>query len=57
MRGSPPEGVVDFVVARGPAPHRTAVLLIRQHASAEDLVQTALAEAWRAWGRIEGDRP
>jgi len=56
MRGSPPEGFVDFVVARGPALHRTAVLLTRQHASAEDLVQTALAKAWRAWGRIEGDR-
>src|SRR6476646_10269424 len=56
MRGSPPEGFVDFVVARGPALHRTAVLLTRQHASAEDLVQTALAKAWRAWGRIEEDR-
>jgi len=32
------------------------VLLTRQHASAEDLVQTALAKAWRAWGRIEEDR-
>ena len=56
MRGSPPEGFVDFVAARGPALHRTAVLLTRHEASAEDLVQTALAKAWRAWGRIDGDR-
>ena len=56
MRGSPPEGFVDFVAARGPALHRTAVLLTRHQASAEDLVQTALAKAWRAWGRIDGDR-
>ena len=55
MRGSPPEGFVDFVVARGPALHRTAVLLTRHEASAEDLVQTALAKAWRAWGRVDTD--
>ena len=56
MRGSPPEGFVDFVVARGPALHRTAVLLTRNEASAEDLVQTALAKAWQSWGRIDRDR-
>jgi RNA polymerase sigma factor (sigma-70 family) len=46
---------VDFVVARGPALHRTAVLLTRQEQAAEDLVQIALAKAWRSWGRIDGN--
>jgi RNA polymerase sigma-70 factor (sigma-E family) len=31
------------------------VLLTRQEQSAEDLVQIALAKAWRSWGRIEGN--
>lgn len=44
-----------YVVARGDALHRTAYLLTRDHALAEDLVQTALAEAWGSWRRIEGD--
>ena len=55
MRDSAPGGFVDFVVARGPALHRTAVLLTRQEQSAEDLVQIALAKAWRSWGRIDGN--
>jgi RNA polymerase sigma factor (sigma-70 family) len=55
MRDTPPEGFVDFVVARGPALHRTAVLLTRQEQSAEDLLQIALAKAWRSWGRIDGN--
>jgi RNA polymerase sigma factor (sigma-70 family) len=55
MRDTPPEGFVDFVVARGPALHRTAVLLTRQEQSAQDLVQIALAKAWRSWGRIDGN--
>jgi RNA polymerase sigma factor (sigma-70 family) len=55
MRDTPPAGFVDFVVARGPALHRTAVLLTRQEQSAEDLVQIALAKAWRSWGRIDGN--
>ena len=55
MRDTPPEGFVEFVVARGPALHRTAVLLPRQEQSAEDLVQIALAKAWRSWGRIDGN--
>jgi RNA polymerase sigma-70 factor (sigma-E family) len=50
----PPRGFVEFVTARGPALHRTAVLLTRQEQSAEDLVQVALAKAWTSWGRIEG---
>lgn len=55
MRETPPEGFVDFVVARGPALHRTAVLLTRQEQAAEDLVQIALAKAWQSWARIDGD--
>ena len=50
-----PEGFDDFVAARGDALHRTAYLLTHDHALAEDLVQTALAKAWGAWGRIEGE--
>lgn len=46
---------MDFVVARGPALHRTAVLLTRQEQAAEDLVQIALAKAWRSWDRIDGN--
>ena len=45
MRDTPPGGFVDFVVARGPALHRTAALLTRQDQAAEDLVQIALAKA------------
>jgi len=52
MRDTPPPGFVDFVVARGPALHRTAVLLTRQEQAAEDLVQIALAKAWQSWARI-----
>ena len=55
MRDSPPAGFVDFVVARGPALHRTAVLLTRQERAAEDLVQIALAKAWPSWARIDGN--
>jgi RNA polymerase sigma-70 factor (sigma-E family) len=55
MNDSPPVGFVDFVVARGFALHRTAVLLTRQEQSAEDLVQIALAKAWRSWSRIDGN--
>ncbi|GLW07378.1 RNA polymerase sigma factor [Microtetraspora sp. NBRC 13810] len=35
---------------------RTAYLLCRDWATAEDLVQTALAKAWLAWQRV-GDNP
>ncbi|GAB3673350.1 SigE family RNA polymerase sigma factor [Angustibacter aerolatus] len=42
----------EFVRARGDALHRTAYLLVGEHALAEDLVQTALARSWPAWGRI-----
>lgn len=43
-----------YVTARGDALHRTAYLLTRNHATAEDLVQSSLAKAWSAWRRIEG---
>lgn len=55
MRDSPPAGFVDFVVARGPALHRTAVLLTRHERAAEDLVQIALAKAWPSWTRIDSN--
>ncbi len=44
-----------FVVGRSPALLRTAYLLVRDEATAEDLLQTALSKAWFAWERIEGD--
>ena len=55
MRDSAPAGFVDFVVARGSALHRTAVLLTRQEQAAQDLVQIALAKAWQSWSRIDGN--
>lgn len=45
----------DFVAARSSRLLRTAYLLTRDHALAEDLLQTALTRAWFAWSRIEGD--
>ena len=44
-----------FVVARAPALSRTAYLLTGDAHLAEDLVQTALFKAAKAWHRIEGD--
>lgn len=44
-----------FVVARTPALARTAYLLTGDAHLAEDLVQTALFKAAKAWHRIEGD--
>ena len=43
----------DFVAARSRALLRTAYLLTRDHALAEDLLQTALTKAWFAWAKIE----
>ena len=43
-----------FVVARTPALSRTAYLLTGDAHLAEDLVQTALFKAARAWDRIQG---
>ncbi|MDH2412669.1 SigE family RNA polymerase sigma factor [Nocardioides sp. CER19] len=42
-----------FVAARSSTLLRTAYLLTRDHALAEDLLQTALTKAWFAWSRIE----
>jgi RNA polymerase sigma-70 factor (sigma-E family) len=44
----------DFVVTRSARLLRTAYLLTHDRALAEDLVQTSLAKAWFAWGRIDG---
>lgn len=45
----------EFVTARSARLLRTAYLLTRDWALAEDLLQTALVKAWSAWRRIEGD--
>ncbi|GAA4506009.1 hypothetical protein GCM10023191_062550 [Actinoallomurus oryzae] len=45
-----------YVEARSPRLLRTAYLLCRDWAQAEDLLQTALVKVWRAWRRI-GDDP
>ncbi|WP_219463230.1 SigE family RNA polymerase sigma factor [Nonomuraea rhizosphaerae] len=47
---------IAYVEARSPRLLRTAYLLCRDWAQAEDLVQTALVRAWRAWGRV-GEHP
>jgi hypothetical protein len=52
-RGLEPEDFRRYVARRHLALLRTAYLLTGDHASAEDLVQTALARTWLAWGRIE----
>jgi RNA polymerase sigma-70 factor (sigma-E family) len=44
-----------FVAARTAALARTAYLLTGDHHLAEDLVQTALFKAAKAWHRIDGD--
>lgn len=44
-----------YVVARTPALSRTAYLLTGDAHLAEDLVQTALFKAAKAWHRIQGD--
>ena len=45
----------EFVAARSSRLLRTAYLLTRDHALAEDLLQTALAKAWFSWSRIDDD--
>ena len=45
----------EFAYARTPALSRTAYLLTGDAHLAEDLVQTALFKAAKAWHRIEGD--
>jgi RNA polymerase sigma-70 factor (sigma-E family) len=48
------EGFDEFVATRSRTLLRTAYLLTGEHALAEDLLQTALAKSWFAWGRIDG---
>ena len=49
------DGFTAFVAARSPRLASTAYLLTRDHALAEDLLQTALAKSWLALPRIDGD--
>ncbi len=48
-------GFEEFVTLRSSALLRTAYLLTRDHAHAEDLLQTALTKAWFAWKRIDSN--
>jgi RNA polymerase sigma-70 factor (sigma-E family) len=43
----------DYVVARGTALLRMAIMLTGNRADAEDLVQAALAKTYLAWGKIK----
>jgi RNA polymerase sigma-70 factor (sigma-E family) len=43
-----------FVTVAGGRLLRTAYLLTRDHALAEDLLQTALLRSWSAWPRLDG---
>jgi len=45
----------EFVTTRSPAFLRLAYALTRDHAHAEDLLQTALARTWPMWKRIADD--
>lgn len=45
----------EFVSSRSAVLLRTSYLLTRDHALAEDLLQTALTKAYLAWERVEGD--
>jgi RNA polymerase sigma-70 factor (sigma-E family) len=47
-----PDGFRQFVVARSPALVRSAWLLTGDLATAEDLVQTALAKVWSRWAQV-----
>ena len=47
------DGFHEYVTARGRSLLRTAYLLTRNRADAEDLVQAALAKTYQAWDRIE----
>jgi DNA-directed RNA polymerase specialized sigma24 family protein len=54
----PPEGFTEFVAARSATLMRAAWLLTGEQRMAEDLLQTALATAWRRWSRISAaDNP
>ncbi|GAA3660413.1 SigE family RNA polymerase sigma factor [Nocardioides ginsengisoli] len=55
-RGPTDEEFAELVHAAWPALYRTAVLLVRDHALAEDLVQTALARTYGNWSGIRDVR-
>ena len=58
LSGARPRDRADFdtfVAARSSALLRLAYLLTRDHALAEDLLQTALTKSWFAWSRIDGE--
>ncbi len=48
-------GFNEFVTTRSHRLLRTARMLTRDWAAAEDLLQDAMAKAWFAWSRIDGD--
>ena len=50
--GAEREAFREYVVGRSPALLRTAYLLTGDRSDAEDLLQTALAKTFLAWGRI-----
>src|SRR5919108_1874053 len=48
-------GFTDYVEEHSDRLLRSAYLLTQDWARAEDLLQTALAKAWAAWGRVSND--
>ncbi|WP_114907833.1 SigE family RNA polymerase sigma factor [Ornithinimicrobium murale] len=52
-----PDGFREFVVGRSPSLLRTAWMLTGDAASAEDLLQTALARTWPHWSRVSQGHP
>jgi RNA polymerase sigma-70 factor (sigma-E family) len=46
------DAFVEFVAARSAALHRTAYLLVGEHALAQDLLQEALVKTYVAWPRL-----
>ena len=48
-------GFEEFVALRSPRLLRVCYLLTRDWASAEDLLQTALAKSWFAWDRVRDE--
>lgn len=64
MRGPQPRDNLDrdaefrvFVAARWAALTRYAYLFTADHGHAEDLVQQALEQCWRRWGKVRVDAP
>jgi len=46
------EAFAEFVAARSAALHRTAYLMVGEHALAQDLLQEALTKTYVAWPRL-----